>query len=101
MEKHERAFDFFLGAMVGVFGNLFVSTIIEIGESVFGNLSSTIVSYWALMFTMSSIFFFQFTKYAVKKYLTTQESLWSFDWASFSCLVLGIFVIIWALLFRG
>jgi hypothetical protein len=95
MEQNERAFDFFLGAIVGVLGNFLVSTIIELAQNSFANVSSIVVIYWAGMFALSSIMFFQVMKMALRRFLDTQRiSLRSLDIASLICLALGIFIIL-------
>jgi hypothetical protein len=100
MEQNERAFDFFLGAIVGVLGNFVVSAIIELAQSSFANSSDSVISYWALMFMLSSIFFFQVVKIALRRFLGTQNiSLRMFDTASGICFALGIFIIFLRIVF--
>jgi len=100
MEQNERAFDFFLGAMVGILGNFLVSSIIELAQSSFANSSDLVISYWAFMFAFSSICFFQVVKIALKRFLGTQNiSLRIFDIASVICFALGIFIILLRIIF--
>jgi len=84
---------FFVGVMVGIVGNLLVSTFIEMVKAMFEK--SNILWYWAIMFIFSSVVTFQLTKWAVRKLGIAQRELRAFDIATIILVLVGIFVIVW------
>jgi len=95
--QNERALDFLYGALVGVLGNFLVSSIVGIDESIFGNASSMAIGFWGFSFILSSLFFFYFTKQAMRRFLP-QSDLSPFNWAILICIILGVVVIAFAAL---
>lgn len=94
--RQRDMFTFFVGIMVGILGNFLVSTTIEIAKATFekGNISD-ILWYWALMFIISSVFTFQLTKWAVRRFGIAERELRAFDIATIILVLLGFFVIVW------
>jgi uncharacterized membrane protein YdcZ (DUF606 family) len=82
--------------MVGIIGNLFVSTVIEMAKAEFEPKSpSNLLWFWAVMFIGSSIVTFQLIKWAMRKFELSKRELHSFDYATIALVLVGIFVIVW------
>jgi hypothetical protein len=97
MATQGKAQDFVYGIFVAIVGSLFVSSIIEIDDNIFGNGSRLAIGWWGFMFIVSSIIFFQVSKKILKGYSVQKSSLKGFDWASIICFLLGIAVIVLAI----
>lgn len=95
MELKKETLAFYVGIMVGVFGNFLVSCIVEIAKGVFEKTPSHVLGYWGLMFIFSSISFFQITKLGMKKLVAPKSLLSAFDVATIMCIILGIIVIVY------
>jgi len=95
LQRRERDwFILFVSVMVGVVGSLLVSCIIEMAKLAFEkfNIHDT-YSYWAIIFILSSTFFFQLTKWAIRRLGVAQRELPIFDIATIILIVVGIFAI--------
>lgn len=95
MELKKETLAFYVGVMVGVMGNFFVSCSVEIVKSVFEKAASHIIGYWGFMFMLSSVLFFQITKWGMKKLEPRIHFLWLFHVATIICIALGIIVIVY------
>lgn len=97
-ELRGKAFDFFMGVMVGIVGNFFVSSLIEMVKSLPSKDSAVFTAYWAGIFIASSILTFQFSKYTLKRLkVTPKRLLCYFDVGTLILVGLGIFVMLFAL----
>ncbi len=84
---------FFAGVFVGIVGNLFVSTVIEMSKAVFEK--SNVLWYWAIMFIVSSIVTFQLIRWSMNNLGIAQRELRSLDYATIILVLVGIFVLVW------
>jgi len=99
MEKNKEALTFFMGAMVGFVGSIFVTSMFEFAKIALPNGAGYALFYWGLMLILSSIAFFQLTKKTLGG-IGISEGLRQFDWATGICVAVGIVAIIWAILLR-
>jgi len=91
----------YIGMMLGIIGNFFVSTIIEMAKAEFEPKSPTnLLWFWSVMFISSSIITFQLMKWAMKKFDLSKRELRSFDYATFILTLVGIFVLVWDRILR-
>jgi hypothetical protein len=97
MTAQERGKDFFYGIIDTIFGNFLVSSIIEYDNNVFVNGSRLAIGFWALMFMVSSIAFFQVTKLILRDFEFQKSTLQKFDFATIVCVLLGIIEIGYAI----
>jgi uncharacterized membrane protein YdcZ (DUF606 family) len=89
-------FALYIGVMVGIVGNFFVSTVIEMAKAEFEPKGpNNLLWFWAVMFIGSSILTFQLIKWAMKKFDLSKRELRSFDYASVILTLVGIFVFVW------
>lgn len=90
MTTRRDAFSFYLGIMVGVIGNFLVSSIFEFSKAILEKANWNILFYWAIMFIVSSIAFFQTTKLAMGRFEIPPSLPQAFNIATVICIVLGI-----------
>jgi multidrug transporter EmrE-like cation transporter len=89
-------FALYIGIMVGIVGNFFVSTAIEMAKAEFEPKSPTnLLWFWSIMFVAASIITFQMLKWAMKKFDLSKRELVFFDYATVILTVIGIFVFVW------
>ncbi len=89
-------FALYIGVMVGIVGNLFVSTVVEMAKAELEPKSPTnLLWFWSLMFAGSSIVTFQLLKWALKKFDISRPELRGFDYVTVILVVAGIFLFVW------
>lgn len=94
-------FALYIGVMVGIVGNLFISTIVEMVKAEFEPKSATnLLWFWSIMFIGSSIVTFQLLKWAMKKFELSKRELRPFDYVTIILVLVGIFVFVWDRILR-
>ncbi len=89
-------FALYIGVMVGIVGNLFISTIVEMVKAEFEPKSPTnLLWFWSIMFIGSSIVTFQLLKWALKTFNLSKRELRTFDYGTLVLTLVGIFVLLW------
>jgi hypothetical protein len=97
IEGNKEAYTFFSGIFVAIMGSIFVSSMFESAKSVLSKDLPIVVIFWNIVFLFSSVTFWQWSKKFLKK-IEIFKDLWLFDWASFACILVGLFVIVLAVL---
>jgi magnesium-transporting ATPase (P-type) len=99
-ELSEGALNFYSGIMLGgVLAGFFVSTLLETLKALWDklydkNFHTSVGIYWAFMFILSSIIFFQIVKWVMKRlYQTPKRALKWFDIGTLACFILGLVAI--------
>lgn len=92
---------FYVGVIVGVVGNLLASTIVEIVNNIFKGMNASgeiIIAYWGFMFAVTSVLFFGLIKWALRRLEVEERELRAFDIGIVVCVLVGIFVIVYAII---
>jgi threonine/homoserine/homoserine lactone efflux protein len=72
-EQKERGHDFYLGVIIGIMGNLFVSSFIEWSASIWEHKPIWLLIQWSVMLLVSQTALFQSTKKIMKYYVSTKR----------------------------